>query len=82
MTLFEESYHGQQGPFPVDYQEIQAWGGGVTTGEAVTNFEVQKLRQGKVSDQWKRTLAFLLLHDMSIGTMPFRTERKINAMIM
>ena len=49
-------------------------GGGVTTGEAVTNFEVQKPRQGKMSDQCKRNLAFLLLHDMSIGTMPFRTE--------
>lgn len=71
-----------KGHFQLITRKYKPGGGGVTTGEAVTNFEVQKLRQGKVSDQWKRTLAFLLLHDMSIGTMPFRTERKINAMIM
>ena len=41
---------------PGCYQEMQALG--VSTAEGVTNFELQKLRQGKVSDTWKRNQAF------------------------
>lgn len=61
---------------PGCYQEMQALG--VSTAEGVTNFELQKLRQGKVSDTWKRNQAFffffLLWQDTSIETMPFKTK--------
>lgn len=48
---------------PGCYQEMQALG--VSTAEGVTNFELQKLRQGKVSDTWKRNQAFFFFFAMA-----------------
>ena len=61
---------------PGCYQEMQALG--VSTAEGVTNFELQKPRQGSVRSMEKKSslffFFFLLWQDMSIETMPFKTK--------
>lgn len=67
--------------FPEHYQEMHALG--VSTGEAVMNFELQSLDREKCQTCGKEIkpfffFFFLLLQDTSIETMPFRTKHKCN----
>lgn len=79
MTLCEDPQRGQEGVFPVSYQEMQALE--VSTGEAVPDSQLQSLDREKHQTNGKEILPFLLLYDMSIETMPFERKQKANAMI-
>lgn len=56
MTLCEESQRGQEGVFPVSYQEMQALG--VSAGEAVLDSQLQSLDREKHQTNGKEILPF------------------------
>lgn len=80
MTLCEESQRSQEGMLPISYREMQALG--VSTGEAVTDSQLQSLDREKHQTNGKEILPFLLLHNISIETMPFERKEKVHVMII